>query len=245
MARIFAIVIMVVFWQFFDGAVNAHAVTAFSRALNLKCDACHKAKIPELNEFGIGFYQNGFSLLTKHDVQTAKVKINVPGPGQAPRMLTETGTAEPKDDAPPASPVSGGEKVAVEETEPAALESTPKEPPPSTLVYRSRGRDGSFLFTDNPYRRDSSEAPAVQAKSPRRLAAGKLKQPSLSRDAGRRKAVTPVAKVEHFRSYEECMERRLLDAPQPGSAQEAMNLFAGAEHKCSVYPVEKRRNDLR
>lgn len=240
MVRILAISIIVLFWQFFDGAVNAHAVTAFSRALNLKCDACHKAKIPELNEFGIGFYQNGFSLLTKHDVQTAKAKINVPGPGQAPRMLTETGTAAPKDDLPPASPASGGQKVAVEEAEPAAAENAPKEPLPSTVVYRSRGRDGSFFFTDNPYRRDAPDVPAVPAKSPKRLAAGKVKQPSPSRDAGRPKTVTPVAKAERFRSYQECMERRLLDAPHPGSAQEAMNLFTATEQKCSAYPVEKR-----
>lgn len=240
MARIFALVIMVVFWQFFDGAVNAHAVTAFSRALNLKCDACHKAKIPELNEFGIGFYQNGFSLLTKNDVQTATAKISVPGPGQAPRMLTETGKAKSGDDLSPASPVGGGQKVTGEVTEPAAVENAAKEPSPSTVVYRSRGRDGSVLFTDNPYRRDSRDATAVQVKSPKRLAAKKLKQSSPSLDAGRRKSVTTVAKVERFRSYEECMERQFLDVPSPLTAQDAMNLFTAAEQKCSAYPLEKR-----
>lgn len=241
MLRIFATVIIVVFWQFFDGADNAHAVTAFARALNLKCDACHKAKIPELNEFGIGFYQNGFSLLTKKDVQTSAVKISVPGPGQAPKILTEAGKPKSTNDSSLASTASGGQKVTGAEAEPVAAENTAKEPPPASVVYRSRGWDGSAIFTDNPYRRDSRDARTVRAPSPKRLVVGKMKRPlSPSIGAGRRKAESAVAKVERFRSYEECMERQLLDAPSPRTAQDAMNLFTAAEQKCSAYPLEKR-----
>lgn len=221
---------------------NTHAMTAFARKYNLKCDACHKAKIPELNEFGIGFYQNGFSMTPNKDTKADKAKNDSPAPKQTGGVAVVQD--QPDKGALPGAGMSGDRGAGEEKKDLVEPESAPKEPLPPTAVYRSQGRDGSVLFTDNPYRRDfMQQEPMLRRKmrQPRRadLVQAKQSAPALNvvRPQKQAPAVAPV-KAERFRNYEECMKGQLVAVPLPASAQEAMSIFMESEQRCSAYPLE-------
>ncbi len=215
---------------------NASAMSAFSRKYKMQCDGCHTSRIPELNEFGVEFYKNGFALAKKDD--GTKGGSTPDGAGAADAAAGK-GKAPAK--AEPGAPATTGTGEAGEETE--AEEPPPKKELPPTVVYRSKSRDGTVFFTDTPERRkdflwkqdDGEEPTAAPFEVPVQPKKKKVK-------ASRQQARTASVKVEkeRYRSYEECMERQLVGVEQPDSGREMMEIMMAAERKCSGYQLEKR-----
>lgn len=218
---------------------TAHAMSAFSRKYGMKCDSCHRQRIPELNDFGVEFYRNGFALPGKED--PAK-KSESGAPGEAPvsgkegrSSGKETDTSAPSRSAAPAGAPSDAEEDESDETEEVP-------PPPPTVVYRLPSRDGSVYFTDNPVRK--GDVPRAAIKQGRRPAGQRssVSRPVKAPQGAVVSVKPPVhskgaapARQERFHSYGECMERTLLEGVAPNSAEETMERLTVAEKRCSAY----------
>ncbi|RNC73348.1 MAG: cytochrome C [Desulfuromonadales bacterium] len=221
--------------------VPAHAMSAFSRKYGMKCDSCHRQRIPELNDFGVAFYKNGFVL----PGQDGAAKKDAAGSAAAPKLpgkdFGNSGEGAVKQD--PSRAAAQGALASGAGEDESEEDVVEKEPPPPTVVYRLPSRDGSAYFTDNPARK--GDPPVAKEKQGRRppVKQGRVVQPERpasgvkprmhSRDS------VPVSQ-EHFRSYEECMERSLLGEPPPLSAEEIMDRLTAAEKRCSSYQSTKR-----
>jgi hypothetical protein len=239
---------MTVLGAWIDTAGEAHAMSAFARKLNMKCSACHTAKIPELNQFGIDFYRNGFTVMPRDEFEALKAKTAA---GGAAKPVQTIPFSQQKVDrssvvTPPASATPPATSPDDDEAEEIEDPLTPPEPPRPTVVYRSQGRDGTLHFTDNPQRQAPLEvAPerATKQKPPQRVAAPKKRAVARAADVHQKRGTTQATAPptgERFQSYEACMEGQLVATPPPGTAHEAMALFMDAERRCAAYQVEKR-----
>lgn len=223
---------------------TAHAMAAFSRKYGMKCDSCHRQRIPELNDFGVAFYKNGFVLPGQDDA----AKKGAAGSGAASKVAgEESGGSGEGAGKPSASQGSARGASGAGDEEDEEEEEEEKQPPPPTVVYRLPSQDGSVYFTDNPVRKENP--PPAEKKQWRRRSAptGRVsrpaKQPEQTRIAAKpeKQASGSVpAPRERFRSYEECMERSLINDPPPVSAEEIMDRLTAAEKRCSPYPPTKR-----
>lgn len=222
---------------------TAQAMSAFSRKYGMKCDSCHRQRIPELNDFGVAFYKNGFTLpgqdgSAKKDASAVEPQVSGKDVGSSDEGTEKPGTSR--------SPAHGASAPVAEEDE-SEEEVDGEPPPPPTVVYRLPSRDGSVYFTDNPVRKD--ELPAAGKKQGR--------HPTAKRGRVLRSARQPERTVvsvkprmpssdsvavpqERFRSYEECMERSLLKGAPPASAEEIMDQLTEAEKRCSAYQSTRR-----
>ncbi|GLI38764.1 cytochrome C [Geobacter hydrogenophilus] len=216
----------------------AGAMSAYSRIYKMECSACHTKNVPELNDFGIEFYKN---------------RLVIPGKDKGGKPADVQGTAA---GGTAAKPASGAESTAPRTSAVAeenvsgegAEEQKPVEEPPPTVVYRVKSADGSVFFTDNPLRKGG--APPEQGVRGKRHAARTRKvavqsgvkrneRPHSAAESSGAGRVAAVVK-EHYRSYEECMERSLVGSAAPGSAQEMMEFLTAVEKKCAAFPPEKR-----
>lgn len=218
----------------------AGAMSAYSRIYKMECSECHTKNVPELNDFGIEFYKNRL-------VIPGKDKSGMPTGAQG----TGSGAAAEKpasgmESTAPRTPAAAGDPDGGEAEE---EEQKPVEEPPPTVVYRVKSADGSVFFTDNPLRKGgASQEQGRGTKKPAVVRPRKVAVPSGVKRAERPQAVTGsagpanVAAVvtKRYRSYEECMERTLVRADAPGSAQEMMELITAVEMKCSAFSRETR-----
>ncbi len=234
--------ILVALLAIFCSQGTASAMSAFSRKYKMKCDGCHTSRVPELNEFGIEFYKNGFALSKQDDATKAGAGQGTAGAPDA------TGGKEkvPVKTEPKTTANAGDSEVsdAGEEEEPP-----PKKEVPPTVVYRSKSRDGTVFFTDTPERRrdfswkqDDGEEVPVAPRTEKTVQPKKRKTAASRQQAERPggEAGVKVVGKERFRNYEECMEHQLIGAEQPESGQEMMDLMMAAEKRCSGYPLQKR-----
>jgi len=214
-----SIYILIVVSLLISSSGTVHAMSAYSRLYRMRCDECHKKDIPELNEFGISFYKNGFMLPGREVKEKQNEPQETKGESAAVTAAETSSGTSSKD----ASEKAVAEKEKTESDEDEKEAAPPPPPPPPTVVYKLQSHDGSVYFTDNPHRK------SVQPE----------RSKSLHLSAGKEK-VPLSEKPERYRNYEECMERQLAEAPQPGSAQEMMDLFVAAEKKCAAYQTGKR-----
>lgn len=197
---------------------QSHAMSAYARNFNMKCSECHKQRIPELNDFGIAFYKNGFNLPGTQQGKPAK-------PAEE-----EGGSAAPADssDTPPEKTAAGTAGMPDQKGE------TPTPvPPPETLViiYQGQSADGSVYFTDNPLNKRLQDTERKTShRRPVRPAVVRQTAKTTETAAPPNKPAAPG-----YRSYQECMERQLQDAPA-GTAQQMMDLFMLAEGACTAFP---------
>ncbi|EHP84451.1 cytochrome c, putative [Geobacter metallireducens RCH3] len=215
---------------------SVHAMSAFSRKYGMKCDSCHRQRIPELNDFGVAFYKNGFMLPGQNGSAKKDTAASAAVPPVTGKESDSAGEGAPK-----ASVKGPGEGKNEEEEE----EEEEEPPPPPTVVYRLPSRDGSVYFTDNPIRQES--VPVLRKKQGSRPAPSRAGVIHPAKHQGRVAAkqrmlssVSAAVSQEHFRSYEECMEQSLLKEPPPISAEETMNRLTAAEKRCSAYQSIKR-----
>lgn len=223
-------------------AVDAQAMTAFSRKYRMNCKTCH-TKVPELNDFGSVFMKNGFAMPgekaeKKEGAAKPRSKSLSPASEDA-EMERDSASAVSAPAADPSPSAVGTEKTA------EVKEEIVPQPVPESVIYRWQSRDGSLYLTDNSVRkeqRDQTQRLDAQKGKPTWSKASKVskrKQPervaAVRRVSGAVKDLS-APKHERFKSYEECMERRLVDVPLPGSADEAMTLLSESERVCSVYP---------
>lgn len=196
---------------------KAHAMSAYARNFDMKCGECHKQRIPELNDFGIAFYKNGFAL-----PGAEKGKAPKPSSGEQAGTLSEPSDGQEKKSADASgAPDEKGE------------EKTPVPPPEVPLViYQGQAGDGSVYFTDNPLSKRLEDS----ARKSRKIAA----RHSPERHPPQKEAAAPPQKpaVPEYRSYQECMERLLENAP-PATTQQMMDLLMTAERACIKYTREK------
>lgn len=229
---------------FFCSAGTASAMSAFSRKYKMQCDGCHTSKLPQLNEFGIEFYKNGF-VLSKQDEATKEADQGGVG---AQESTGGKGIPVKQESKAPAKDSDSDDGLAADEGEEG--EPPPKKEVPPTVVYRSKSPDGTVFFTDTPERRtDFSWQQENGEKEPTEQRTEKIRLPKkkntaasrqqASRPDGETRAVKVVEK-ERYRSYEQCMERQLINAEQPGSSREMMDLMMAAEKKCAGYALERR-----
>lgn len=251
------------YWTFLSGIFlilalacmggTANAMSAFSRKYNVNCDMCH-SKIPQLNEFGMVFKKNGFA------IPGQKIRIR-PDEPQGGKNAGTTGTepvklpkVEVKFQPEPAAVEKIEKKTKPEGEEEGEAADTPsanppvKEAPP-TVVYKGSSRDGSVYYTDNPYRKDfvsqEKERPVrrkpVSVRVKKTVVAkgtgGKL---AAERQPQAREPRAGAERTETYRSHEECMERQLVGASPPASAEEMMEQLTAAELKCASYEKQKR-----
>lgn len=224
---------------------TADAMSAFSRKYGMKCDSCHRQRIPELNDFGVAFYKNGFVLPGQNDA----AKKGATGSGAEPKVSGEqSGSSGEGAATPSASQAGGGGASATAAGEDESEEEVEEEePPPPTVVYRLPSRDGSVYFTDNPVRKE--DLPRAEKKqwrrqpTPRGRVLRPARQPERTVHAVKSRTHSGGSAPpprERFRSYEECMERSLINDTPPVSAEEIMDRLTAAEKRCSVYPSAKR-----
>lgn len=223
----------------FCSAGTASAMSAFSRKYKMQCDGCHTSKLPQLNEFGIEFYKNGFELTKQNDTARG-------GAGQG-GTTPDAGRGRPAGKTEAKAPAKGDQNDSGDDDKEGE---PPKKEIPPTVVYRSKSPDGTAFFTDTPERRtDFSWQQDDGPQEPEAGAAIKIRQPKKKRTAGCKLQVQqPIGQPgggksvesERFRSYEECMERQLVGAKQPGSAQEMMDMMMAAERNCSGYARQTR-----
>ncbi len=228
----------------FCSAGTASAMSAFSRKYKMQCDGCHTSQIPQLNEFGIEFYKNGFALSKQEDGTKA-------GTGQGSAGTPDAAGGKEKAGVKPgaataAKPSAGKDDEGDDEEE----EPPPKKEVPPTVVYRSKTHDGTPIFTDTPERRkelywkqdNGEEIPAepkpVSPLQPKKRKKGATRQPAERPDGGG--TSVKIVETKRFRNYEECMEYQLVGAKRPESGQEMMELMMAAERKCAAYPQGKR-----
>lgn len=231
--------ILLALLAFFCSAGTASAMSAFSRKYKMQCDGCHTSKLPQLNEFGIEFYKNGFVLSKQEDATKAADQGGVGAQETTGGKAGSKALAKGSDSSDDLTDDAG------EEGEPP-----PKKEVPPTVVYRSKSRDGTVFFTDTPERRtDFSWQQDDGEKEPTETRTEKIRQPKKKKTAaGRQQASRPsgetgavkVVEKERYRSYEQCMERQLINAEQPGSSREMMDLMMAAERKCAGYSLERR-----
>lgn len=228
---------------------TASAMSAFSRKYNVNCDTCH-SNIPQLNEFGLIFKNNGFvipgqKIRARSDESPVGKEIGAAGtePVKLPKVevkfQTEPSTVEKNATS---DREEGGEAVDTPAAKPPVVEAPP------TVVYKGNSRDGSVYYTDNPYRKDfvsrEQERSVRQKPAPfrsKKRFATKTKRGVLmeGRQPHAKGPVTAVTKVETYRSHEECMERQLVEAPPPASAEEMMAQLSAAELKCATYEMQE------
>ena len=241
-----SIYILIVVSLLISSSGTVHAMSAYSRLYRMRCDECHKKDIPELNEFGISFYKNGFMLPGRE----VKEKQNEPQETKGESAAVTAAETSSGNSSKDASEKAVAEKEKTESDEDEKEAAPPPPPPPPTVVYKLQSHDGSVYFTDNPYRKDhmpQKQAQGVEAPTslsvkgdiaPRKPV--KSEQPKSLHLSPGKERVPLSEKPERYRNYEECMERQLAEAPQPGSAQEMMDLFVAAEKKCAAYQTGKR-----
>lgn len=232
------VAVAVLAWQYAD----ASAMSAFSGKYGMQCDGCH-SRIPKLNDFGTAFLKNGFAIPAgmRPPVSTARrpegeieAALSIPAPREP--LKPAAGDA-------PAGNIGGktGSERAGEPVSEQASEEAPPPPPPMVL-YKLKARDGSVYFTDNPRSAADLQEPAgsparktftrTRGKAVLSTKTAARCPPAGVPDAAQ---VMEGAAPPSFRSYAECMEHRLVDAPQPGSAGEMMDLLTGAERACAAY----------
>jgi hypothetical protein len=230
----------------FCSAGTASAMSAFSRKYKMECSGCHTSKLPQLNEFGIEFYKNGFVLSKQEEVPKT-------GAGQGGVVSQETTGGKER------APAKGESKASVKgsdssdgqtDDEGEEGEPPPKKEVPPTVVYRSKSPDGTVFFTDTPERRtDFSWKQDDGEKEPAETGAEKIRPPKKKKTAAHRQqgprpgigtGAVKVVEKERYRSYEQCMERQLIGAEQPGSSREMMDLMMAAERKCAGYSFDGR-----
>lgn len=232
------IVVMLVCGPFLG---TAHAMAGFSRKYGMKCGSCHRQRIPELNDFGVAFYKNGFVLPGQDDA----AKKGAANSGVAPKVAGDESNRSGQGAVKPSasqgsvrrtSTSDAGDDEEEEEKEEEKEEGKPSPPP--TVVYRLPSQDGSVYFTDNPVRKGT--LPPAEKKQWRRRSAptGSVSRPA--KQPEKQSSGSVPASRERFRSYEECMERSLINDPSPISAEEIMDRLAAAEKRCSPYPPTKR-----
>jgi len=198
-------------------AAETWAMSAYARSFDMECGECHKQRIPELNDFGIAFYKNGFAL---------------PGNEQGKPA------APPQEEAGSSSSPDQAEAIEKKAADTASIPDekgdspTPVPPPEVPLViYQGQAGDGSVYFTDNPLLkgrlqengRKKADLPAVK--------------PKVARYSAKRAETETVAPV--YRTYQQCMERQLENAPA-ASSQQMMEILMQAERACAGYPMRNR-----
>lgn len=228
----------------FCSVESASAMSAFSRKYKMQCDGCHTSKLPQLNEFGIEFYKNGFALSKQEDgTKTGTAQGSAGTPDAAGSR--EKGPAKPGATSATKPSAGKNDEEGGDDEEPP-----PKKEVPPTVVYRSKSHDGTPIFTDTPERRkelswkqdDGEEIPAepqpTSLLQPKKRKRGVTRQPAERQDSG--SVSVKTVETKRYRNYEECMERQLIGEKQPGSGQEMMELMMAAEKKCAGFPQEKR-----
>ena len=202
-------------------AAEIWAMSAYARSFDMKCGECHKQRIPELNDFGIAFYKNGFTLPGNEQGKSAAPPQEEVSSSSSPDSAD---TLEKKAADTAGIPDEKGESP------------TPVPPPEVPLViYQGQAGDGSVYFTDNPLLkgrlqekgRQKAEPPAVTPKvarySPKRAEAAPPKETAAPR----------------YRTYQQCMERQLDNTPA-ATSQQMMELLMQAERACAGYPMRNR-----
>lgn len=198
---------------FFSAIAESQAMSAYARSFDMKCGECHKQRIPELNEFGIVFYKNGFAL-----PGTEQGKAPTPSPEEAGNPSDPPDRSDIQVNK---SPDAGG--APDEKTE----SSTPVPPPEIPLViYKGQAGDGSVYFTDNPL---SKRLEGAERKVRRSLAKASIVRQHPQKLTAAQKPAPP-----RYRTYQECMERHLENAPA-ASTQQMMDLLIATETACAAY----------
>jgi len=224
----------------------------FSRQYGLECKKCH-TRIPNLKEFGQNFKSNGYSL----------TKI-------VPKPRATTAGGEPSEGLPQLSSIASTQESADSKSkEDSALKMSPS-PPPDKIehLYRSQGKDGTSIFTDNPLRirgentaRDAKASTSTHLKSRRRVITTSKSAFSgmpprkdriiLTHSEGTvktRKRGGPEHAVAQQPSslgksrpdnFEACMEKILVEIDQPLNLKGTMELFEMAECSCAPYAARR------
>ena len=159
----------------FSAAAESRAMSAYARNFDMKCGECHKQRIPELNDFGIAFYKNGFVL-----PGSEQVKAQTPSSGEQAGIPSDPPDAS--DTPANKAPETGGAPDEKGETP------TPVPPPEIPLViYKGNAGDGSVYFTDNPLSKrlegperktGKSAAKVSMVRQPRQKPAAPPKKPA-------------------------------------------------------------------
>jgi hypothetical protein len=221
-------------------------MSALSRIMGVPCSKCH-TDVPQLTNYGRAFlksYVESGGKLPLPDEKAKKGEV-----GEAARNLS-TEEPEKKDSEAIASDRKGeGSAKAAEKEAPA------KEPEPETVVHRGTSKDGSFYFTDNPYRKfgKTEEGKGGEDSSRKKKRLAKTKQPNseklsvvsarkaasttkMTRQREPARSIAVASTPERYRTYEECMEARLSRGAVPETAAEVMERFMNEEQHCSRYP---------
>lgn len=231
-------------------AAQADAMTAFSRKYKIECVVCH-TKLPDLNAFGLAFMKNDFKIpgkegSTKEEKGEQAPTTEKDAGGERELKHPEEAKGAPAGKIPSSTP-SG-------ETAGTQAESAPKLAPVEEFtVFRSVGRDGTVIFSENPWRKDrvadERKKQVIRPPSKRSGRAGlggvhattTVKRSQIAKKSTRSMASVSVpGPVVRYRSYAECMEARLLMNPTVESAQQAMQTFMDAERSCERYPHVRR-----
>jgi len=186
----------------------------FSKQTGLSCNECH-FRIPRLNEMGERFKNNGYSLVKK---DPAPIKPATPqADAQSTPVLKTPGSTDEKSKENKANSI----------------------PPPLPAVkteylYRGQSDKGSYVFSDKPLNIPAT----IQSRD-----AAKSRAVSLEKNAtGARSVVKRTVKPKSAASdkarpltYEECMEKILINVERPKNADDMLVLFARAENACALY----------
>jgi hypothetical protein len=223
---------------------DAAAMSAFSRKYGMQCDGCH-SKIPKLNDFGTAFLKNGFVLPSdmRPPVSMGSKQDREIDPGASTASKNEPREVPEGEDPVPKGTDHGDSDLSLGPPTELKAEEPPPPPPPPMVLYKLKSRDGSLYFTDSPRPGLSVQEPAGK---PSRRALTKppaKKVPELKSSVARRRSSggpdaarnTEEASPPGHRNYAECMEHQLVDAPQPESAREMMELLVEAERTCIGY----------
>lgn len=224
----------------------------FAKQYDLQCKKCH-TRIPNLKEFGQNFKSNGYALTKR--VPQPKVVATGGEPSAALPQLSSIATTKENADS--------------MSKEDPALQVSPSPPPDKTeYLYRSRSKNGTAIFTDNPLRiggedtaRDAKTSARTSPKSRRRVittsksafsgtpprkghgirthSQGPVK---LLKSGGQEYAVAQQPSSlgkSHPDNFEECMEKILLEIDQPLNLKGTMELFEMAESSCAPYAARR------
>jgi hypothetical protein len=225
----------------------------FSRQYGLPCKQCH-TKIPNLNEFGKDFIDNGYSLEKKVPKQPES-QVSVESPA-----AVETEPHVPAVSLPREKPV----KQSKEDVAPKVI----ILPPPTEMgnIYRGQSGDGIPFFSNYPSRANDeiiSEASIRNAgtfknKTPLSINSGKHAvskrpiekqhnnltepKPKCAAKLSKQDVAQPViahhststTKVQP-RNFEDCMDKTLIQYPQVKNGEEIMELLEKAKLSCSSF----------